>query len=376
MVAHSEMMQRIARLTPLSDVAAMIDSWARPVAAQQIDLQAAFGRVLAEDCRAPAAKPEAPIALRDGWAVSSDDLADAGSYAPVPLAQPPQWLETGDLLPAGYDAVAPVDAIAWRGNLAEAVAPVTAGEGVLPVAGDVAAATLLRTGGGRLRRIDLAALAAVGIERVAVRAPRIALVRAGAASPVLDASIRLIDAAIVVAGGTVVPRDGTAADHLDRAMHDDTVDAMIAIGGTGTGKRDGSVRALARNGTVAMHGLAVSPGETTALGTVDGRPVLLLPGRLDAALAVWLTVGRPMLRRLWGGIDDDAATEATLSRKVSSPLGLTEVVLVRSSGDACEPLASGYLSLGALVRADGWIRIPPDSEGYPAGTSVRIRPLP
>ena len=54
---------------------------------------------------------------------------------------------------------------------------------------------------------------------------------------------------------------------------------MVAIGGTGSGRNDASVRTLARIGEVAFHGIGITPGETTALGFVDGRPVLLLPGR-------------------------------------------------------------------------------------------------
>jgi molybdopterin biosynthesis enzyme len=65
-----------------------------------------------------------------------------------------------------------------------------------------------------------------------------------------------------------------------------------------------------------------------------------------------------------------------LSRKVSSSLGLAEVIPVRRSGAQVEPLASGYLSLATLATADGWILAPPDSEGYPAGTIVTVRPLP
>jgi molybdopterin biosynthesis enzyme len=48
---------------------------------------------------------------------------------------------------------------------------------------------------------------------------------------------------------------------------------------------------------------------------------------------------------------------------------------VCSAGTA-EPLASGYLSLTALARSDGWIVVPPDSEGFAAGTPVAVRPWP
>ena len=61
---------------------------------------------------------------------------------------------------------------------------------------------------------------------------------------------------------------------------------------------------------------------------------------------------------------------------MTSNLGLTELVPVRRSGDGVEPLASGYLPLTSLAHADGWIVIPPDSEGYAPGTPVAVRPWP
>ena len=65
-----------------------------------------------------------------------------------------------------------------------------------------------------------------------------------------------------------------------------------------------------------------------------------------------------------------------LGRKVASPLGLAEVVPVRRRAGKVEPLAGGYLPLQALARAEGWILIPADSEGHPAGTRVTVRPWP
>jgi len=376
MVAHSETLQRIARLTPLGDVLPLIDALARPVAAQQMAVSQALGRVLAQDVTAPSARPETAIAIRDGWAVSSADIIDASATAPVPLMPAPMWLESGDALPTYADAVAPFDAVVWHGSVAEAVAPVVPGDGVLAAGGDAGTGAVLRPAGRRLRKSDLAALAAAGVANVTVRAPRIRVTRAAPAASIVDAIVTFIAAAVAAEGGIVRPNADTGADQLDRAFRDGGADAVIVIGGTGTGKRDASVRALARGGRVAVHGIAISPGETAALGEVGGRPVLLVPARVDSALAAWLLLGRPLLARLSGRCDEDAGREYPLARKVSSSLGLTELIPVRRIGDSIEPLASGYLSLAALANADGWILVPPDSEGHPAGAAVTVRPLP
>ncbi len=109
---------------------------------------------------------------------------------------------------------------------------------------------------------------------------------------------------------------------------------------------------------------------------IERWPVLVVPGRLDAALAVWLTLGRRMLALLAGYDGTEQGTTVTLTRKIASTLGLVEIVPVRREAQGVEPLASGYLPLQSLARADGYIVVPADSEGFPAGAQVEMRPLP
>jgi molybdopterin biosynthesis enzyme len=128
---------------------------------------------------------------------------------------------------------------------------------------------------------------------------------------------------------------------------------------------------------VEAHGIAVSPGETAAFGFASSRPVLLIPGRLDAALAVWLLIGRHMLTRLRGGVANELSSQSLpLTGKVVSTIGLTELVLVRRVADGIQPLASKYLPLAALAEADGWIVVSAASEGLAVGTRVITGSLP
>jgi len=163
---------------------------------------------------------------------------------------------------------------------------------------------------------------------------------------------------------------------LHEALARDEADAVIAIGGTGSGRDDDSVRNLTRLGRVEAHGIAISPGETGAFGFVGERPVLLIPGRLDAVLAAWLLIGRHLTAKLAGGMVAENSVCLPLRRKVTSTIGMTELVPVSSSDGFAEPLASGYLSSMALARSDGWFAVPADSEGFAAGTRVAINPWP
>lgn len=375
MAAASETVQSIAKLTPLAEILALIDAEVRPVTPRAVDVAAAMGRILAVDAAA-SARPSAPVALIDGWAVSADATFDAGGYAPAPLPDVPHRVEVGQAMPPNADSVATLDAVRVTQGRAEAVAAVTPGDGVLQAGGDCDPEMPLRRLGERLRAVDLAALAAAGVARVTVREPRVRVV-ALRGSAIIAAAARLIAGDIERRGGGV--RLDEAGRDFGAVLASDSFDLLVAIGGTGSGRNDTSVQRLAQDGRLAVHGIALTPGETAALGFVEKRPVLLLPGRLDAALAVWLTAGRRLLDRLaaTNAVKEHGRAESLpLARKVTSTVGLAEVVPVRRTDNGVEPLASKYLPFSALARSDGWILVPPDSEGYSAGAQVWVRPWP
>jgi molybdopterin biosynthesis enzyme len=366
--------QRITRLTPLDDVLASIRTSVAPVAPRNVGLAGALGRALAEDVAAAAGQPGEARALRDGYAVRADDIADAGSYAPIPLAAPPVRVDVGDALPPGTDAVVPLDAIVIRGARAEVVATAAIGDGVLSIGADLRAGEFIARNGWRLNDFNLAMLAMAGRKQALLREPHIQLIKARVdADAVLDAASDLIARALN-ARGCAVRR---SAGDLAAALADASIDAVIVLGGTGSGRNDTSVQALARHGRVVAHGIAISPGETSAFGMCGSRPALLLPGRIDAAIAGWLTIGLPMCDRLSASSDGSGpSTVAKLARKVASPIGLVEVVPVRLTRGVAEPIASGYWPLGSLAGTDGWVLVPANSEGFPAGSEVVIKPWP
>jgi molybdopterin molybdotransferase len=376
MAAESETLQRIKRLTPLADVLRLIAAEVTPVPGRAAEQHAALGRVLAEDVFLASDRPAAATALLDGFAVCAELTADASSYAPAPLPEVPPRVAAGEALPAGADAVVAIDAIVVRGAQAQALVAATPGDGVLPAGVDGRTNEVLRRAGERLRASDLAALAAAGVGQLKIRVPRARVVNArGKSDRVIDAAVVLLKHAVEAAGGEALASDAADTD-LETALRMVDADAVIAVGGTGSGIQDRSVQTLARVGRVAVHGIGLSPGETAALGFLERRPVLLVPGRIDSALAVWLAIGARMLARLTGAPEASMAMAAILTRKVASPLGLAEVVPVRCNGRNAEPIASGYWPLGSITQADGWILIAPESEGYPAGAEVVVRPLP
>lgn len=373
MAVECDRPQRIASLAPLDEVLARLDALVKPVPPYTSELSPALGRTLAEDVVVAAAIPAAARALRDGWAVASDLTTDASGYAPAPLPAALR-VDVGEPMPPGTDAVALLDAVGIRGGLAQALAPVAPGEGVLSAGVDVAQGTTLLPAGRRLDRVHIALLAAAGVDSVRIRAPRLRLV---GARPQSDA---VIDAALACIADAIGAMGGLAADaergDVAGALADAAADALVVVGGTGSGHNDGTVRTLTLVGELSAHGIALIPGETTAFGTVGSRPVLALPGRLDAALAAWHVLGQLMLARLAGNVEPPSLRRAKLTHKISSSVGLAELVPVRCDGASATPIASGYVPLSALAQANGWVLIRPDSEGYPEGSEVMIRPWP
>jgi molybdopterin molybdotransferase len=370
-MAVDSSIQRISRLTPRGAVLASFAQNVSEVRPQTVAAAAAINAVLAEDVVASTA-PLRAIALRDGFPVKADEVADATPYTPVmlPNARP---IELGDAVPEGADAVLPHDAVTLRGDRVEAIAGLAVGDGVLPEGGDANSRAPMRRTGEQIRPIDVAVFLAAGVTKVTVRMPRIAIACAHkAGNNSAGGRFQILSRAIRGFGGVVADEPIS----LEEALAEDNIDGVIGVGGTGSGQGDASVSTLGKLGRVETHGIAITPGETAAFGSIGERPVLLLPGRFDAMLAAWLLIGRHLIAEFSGGNVDELPTIMALKRKITSAIGMTELIPARCIEGMAEPMAAGYLSLTSLAHSDGWIEVPAASEGFADGTLVAVNRWP
>ena len=248
----------------------------------------------------------------------------------------------------------------------EITAGAAPGEGVRRVGEDAAAGAVIREAGEAVRAIDVAAAEAAGIQRCAVREPRTRLIVAGPKpGPVPD----LLQRHAVLAGAQAGYQPVSGRTRASAVVSDPPADLLLICG-----DRALAHEILARHGTVLAQALALRPGEGAACGRIGAAPVIIVPPRLDAALAVALLILRPCLDHLSGAAPRPAA-RGRLSRKIASGLGLTELVLLRETEAGFEPLASGDLPLPAMGRADHWLAVPPQSEGFAAGELVEAHRL-
>jgi molybdopterin molybdotransferase len=348
---------------------------------EDVPLRTARGRVLTENINAAGPIPSSDRAAVDGFAVEASASLGASSYNPICL--PLIAVAPGDVLPAGTDAVVPLELAEPDGQGSiEVVDVVAAGENVEQQGSVATIGATLALAGTRLaaRHIGLLTIAGVPVVNV-VRRPRVRILVAKPANSGAweDGNGPMICAAIerdggVIAEYTAVARDRTA---IVAALAEPGVDIVLVIGGTGPGTDDHSAAAVAEAGGLAIQGVALRPGETTGLGrTVSGLPVVLLPGTPAACLWSYELFGGRAIRRLGGrgGELPYRSREIITVRKIVSSLGMTEICPVRcGANNTVEPLPSfAEIGVMAAVSADGFVIVPEGSEGYPQGARVSV----
>jgi molybdopterin biosynthesis enzyme len=262
------------------------------------------------------------------------------------------------------------DLVEQTGGLFQVSAEAIPGQGVRRTGGDIAEGSSLIVPGQRLRALDLLTARAAGLDMVAVRRPRLRLINIPpTAGNAMTAQLIAESARATGAEILRVEAGGRDAKSIATALDAEPCDLLIAVGGTGVGRTDATIEALASRGELLAHGIALRPGRTAAIGRIAGRPVIALPGAPDQALAAWWTLALPVLDRL-SGREERRARTLPLARKIASSVGIAEIVLLEKADGAWMPLATGDLSLETIVRADAWLAVPGGSEGYAAGTPV------
>jgi molybdopterin biosynthesis enzyme len=353
-------------LTPLDVALAGLLNGMQPVAPGELALAEALRCIAAEMPRLGALPPR-DIAAGDGFALRARDLVGASSYSPLPLTAPPVWVEAGDAIPAGCDCVLDSDSIDASGPMPQVLAEAVPGQGVRRAGGDIAAGTEIAEAGRRILARDLLIARAAGIARLKVRRPRLRIVNIPGGTVTSD----LIAESAGTAGADAVSvtAAGRDAASIAAAIDGAACDLLLIVGGSGVGRTDATVKALAERGEIIAHGIALQPGRTSAVGRIGRTPVVVLPGAPDQAFAAWWTLALPVLDRL-SGRRPRKTLNLPLARKIASLVGIAEIVLLERKQGQWVALAAGELSLDAIARAEAWLTVAATAEGFAAGAAV------
>ena len=385
-----------------------------PLPSEEISLDQALNRVLAESIIAKADLPSFTRSIVDGYAVRARDTFGASASLPalleivgeVGMGETVSFelsggkaarIPTGGMLPAGADSVVMVEyteELDQKGvAISRSVAPL---ENIIRPGDDFNAGQEVLQAGKQLRPQEIGLLAGLGQNKILVRArPKVAIISTGDEIVPIEKEPRLGElrdinshslAAMVESCGGVPLQLGLSPDHflilrekcqeaLDRA------DICLISGGSSVGSRDLTLDVLAsfEGSEVLVHGVAISPGKPTLLVKVGEKGFWGLPGHVASAMVVFKVLVRPFMDYLRGvqlSLGEGRPVRAQLNRNVASKHGREDFVRVRitekDSELIAEPIFGESALISTLVRAHGLVRIDRHTEGLYAGEIVEI----
>jgi molybdopterin molybdotransferase len=399
-------MRGFARRQTVDAALAWLDAQLRPLRVEVAPLQTAAGRVLATSVTSDVDVPGFDRATMDGYAVVAESTEGAAAYTRIPLVvigdslpgrpfhgsvMPGQAVRimTGAPMPQGCDAVLPAEWVDGAGGEARvsALCSVSPGKHVGRVGEDIRRGTALFESGRVLRPQDVGVLSSVGVREVRVWCrPRVRLVITGnellpsGSQPhgdrIVDANGPML-AALVERDGGVVEFPGLVRDERDAILAglQAAADVVVVSGGSSVGMEDLAPTLVAEHGELAVHGIAMRPSSPAGLGRIGNRLVFLLPGNPVSCLCAYDFFAGRAIRTLGGRTKTwpYRSTRAVLARKISSPIGRLDYARVQLIDGAVEPLGVGGASmLSSTTRADGFVIVPADSEGFARGAEVDV----
>jgi molybdopterin molybdotransferase len=389
----------------VDDALRWIDEHSDSLAGETIAFDVAYGRVLAAEVSSPIDVPSFDRSAMDGYAMRGTETEGASDYNPLsfpivgesmpgqpfPETMPPGTtvrIMTGAPVPAGADAVVPAEYATETGETVEITSTVSPGKHVGRRGEDVLAGSQLFAAGRRLRPQDIGLLASVGVTDVeAIRRPRVRLLITGNELVVPgnergEFQIYESNSSVLAA---LVNRDGAELESLMRveddresirqAMCKAGADVVLVSGGSSVGKEDHAPSILAAEGNLAIHGIAMRPSSPAGMGSIRQTLVFLLPGNPVSCLCAYDFFAGRAIRRLGGRSADWPYPQrpVEVGRKIVSAVGRVDYCRVRLNEGRAEPLAlSGASILSSTTRADGFVVIPAESEGYAPGTTVTV----
>lgn len=378
---------------------------------ERVKLEAALGRILAEDVHADMDLPPFDRAQMDGYAVRVADLdvvparlrlvgesaAGRGWHQELKAGEAVRIM-TGAPVPVGADAVVPLEQTHERGDEVEIATRVAPGQNVVPRAAEARRGTRLLEAGTKITAAAVATLAAFGHAMFDVgRAPRVAIMVTGSElvpvesrperDQIRDANGPMLGGYAALAGAQVsrLPLIGDDREKIAQRIADlsRTHDLLVISGGVSVGKYDLTKEALRSLGArVFFERVRLRPGKPTVFARLNEALVFGLPGNPVSAAVTFNLFVRTALLAMQGAQNPQLPEAyAQLGANVRGARGRTSLVPARLQTDengrlVAQPLRWGGASdFVSFARAEALIFVPQDVE-LEANSAVRILWLP
>lgn len=400
------------RLTPVEDALEILKRNVRPVRVERVLLGDSPGRVLAEDMVAGMDSPPFNRSAMDGYAVKGENTFGASQTNPIYFdvigeidTGHPADMKVGDFqgvriftgapMPEGADAVVMFEYADEMGAGIQVTRPSTPGKNVSHKGEDVKKGDRLLEKGRKINPQEVAMLASLGVGMVRVfKKPRVAIFSTGdelvdpgkEAGPgeIFDANGPAITALVEANGGMGVPQGIVRDDYkkmkdsILRALDSDC-DILVMSGATSVGRKDVIPEIVKEMGEILVHGVSMRPGEPTGFGLIGGKLLFMLPGNPVASIIGFETFVRSAIQVTMGQepFNPYPGVKGVLQRKIASELGRRDFsrvkVIKEGSNFLVEPLRTGGSGIiSSLVRADGMVVVPENTEGLEEGEIVEV----
>ncbi len=370
---------------------------------ERIDIRQALGRITSSPVFARLSSPNHNAAAMDGIMVLSEKTFSANESNPVVLTRGIdfEYINTGHLILDPYDSVIMVEDLIpasiekgtdGQPNQVKIMVQASPWQHVRPIGEDLVAGEMILPQNHQIRPMDIGAVLSSGITEVEVfEKVKVGILPTG--NEITDSyehleSGKTFDTnswtfkAIVESWGCEACRVAPVEDDYEKLKS--TITQLIAKNhiliinaGSSAGSKDYTVHLIEELGEVFQHGIAIKPGKPTILGQISGKPVIGVPGYPGSAFLVFEEIVGPVIQSIQKQqlLEKEKAT-AILSRRIVSSLKYREYIRVKL-GNVDGKLIATPLNRGAgvnmaLVKADGLLVIPKNSEGNEAGEDVKV----
>ena len=345
-----------------------------------------LGRTTSEAIYAKNNSPAFNASAMDGVCVDSKITKNASEENPVilELGKDIKIVDTGDPINNPFDAVIMAeDLIQIDENKFKIISPVSGWENVRPIGEDIVRGEMILESNHKIKPIDIGALVAGGIVGFnCYKKKTVGIIPTGdeivnitndlKEGDIIDSNSYMIKSLVEESGG-IANRYDIVKDNYELIKNKviesvNLNDITIINAGSSAGTEDYTVHVLKELGEVIVHGVSMKPGKPVILAIVNNKPVIGLPGYpLSAYLAFDLFVKD--LISINHEVNEEI--DAVVSKRLISSLKHREFVRVKVGkvGEKyiASPLNRGAASQMSMVRADGILSIPQNSEGVEAG---------
>lgn len=373
---------------------------------EEIDVSEAYGRILYDDVYSRMDFPPFDKALKDGFAILSEDSFGASEESPKTLdvidfleagsttekkVEKGKCIEisTGAAMPEGSDAVLMVEYAEKMDGKVNLLTAVTPTQDVAKKGSDIEEGKLILKKGDFLNPGKIGVLLSQGFETIEVyKKPSVGIVSSG--NEITLQGEELEYGKIYDVNGGMIKNDavscgadakflGVMRDDYDEVKEKITdslkeVDVLFCSGGTSAGLGDVLKHVLDELGEVHIHGISVQPGKPTIVGVIDGKLVIGLPGNPVSALMIFNAFVAEPLTKL-AGIDKNFELETIkgkITKRIHSQVGRMQYQLVKVDGDNVQPIFKDSGAIFSLSTADGYVKIPKLVELVDEGEEVEV----